>query len=62
VFEGGPPPHATTTLPLFVYTNGFEYLRYGYAAAATLVIVAATVGLLAVQWRVIRRWRTRWLD
>jgi multiple sugar transport system permease protein len=57
VTEGGPPLYATTTLPLFVYRTGFEYLRYGYAAAATLVIVALTVLLLGLQWRVIRRWR-----
>jgi hypothetical protein len=32
VTEGGPPPFATTYVPLFVYRNAFEYLRYGYAA------------------------------
>ncbi|HEU5066266.1 MAG TPA: sugar ABC transporter permease, partial [Gaiellaceae bacterium] len=36
VTEGGPAPYATTYLPLFIYREGFEYLRYGYAAAATL--------------------------
>jgi ABC-type sugar transport system permease subunit len=34
--DGRPPPYATTYLPLFVYRNGFEYLRYGYAAALLL--------------------------
>ena len=35
----GPPEYATTFLPLFIYRNGFEYLRFGYAAAATVVML-----------------------
>jgi len=57
VTEGGPPPYATTYLPLFVYQNAFEYLRYGYAAAATLVMFALTAAIVYVQWRIVRRWR-----
>ena len=53
----GPPPYATTYLPLFVYTNAFEYLRYGYAAAATLVMFAVTALIVFAQWRILRRWR-----
>jgi multiple sugar transport system permease protein len=55
VTEGGPPPYATTYLSLFIYRTGFEYLRYGYAAAATMVMLALTLIAVAVQWRVIRR-------
>lgn len=58
VTEGGPPPHATTFLPLFVYREGFEYLRYGYASAATLVMFAVTAFIVVVQYRIIRRWRS----
>jgi multiple sugar transport system permease protein len=57
VTEGGPPPYATTYLPLFVYRNAFEYLRYGYAAAATIVMMALTLFAVALQWRLIRRYR-----
>lgn len=57
IFDGGPPPYATTYLPLFVYTNAFEYLRYGYAAAATLVMFALTAVIVFAQWRILRRWR-----
>ena len=56
VTDGGPPPYATTYLPLFVYRTGFEYLRYGYAAAATLVMLALTALVVLLQWRIIRRW------
>jgi multiple sugar transport system permease protein len=55
VTEGGPPPYATTYVSLFVYRNAFEYLRYGYAAAATLVLLALTVVAVVMQWRLIRR-------
>lgn len=57
VTEGGPPPYATTYLPLFVYQNAFEYLRYGYAAAATLVMFLVTALIVYLQYRIVRRWR-----
>jgi multiple sugar transport system permease protein len=57
VFNGGPPPYGTTYLPLFIYRNGFEYLRYGYAAAATVVMFVLTVLIIALQYRLIRRWQ-----
>jgi multiple sugar transport system permease protein len=57
VTDGGPPPYSTTYLPLFVYRNAFEYLRYGYAAAATLVMFAVTALIVLVQVAMIRRWR-----
>ena len=57
VTEGGPPPYATTYLPLFVYRNAFEYLRYGYAAAATVVMFALTALVVWAQWRIVTRWR-----
>ncbi|WP_436500118.1 carbohydrate ABC transporter permease [Actinokineospora sp. HUAS TT18] len=60
VTQGGPPPYATTYLPLFVYRNAFEYLRYGYAAAATLVMLACTAAAVFLQWRLIRRYRARY--
>jgi multiple sugar transport system permease protein len=57
VTDGGPPPYATTYVPLFVYRNAFEYLRYGYAAAATLTMFALTALIVLAQWRIVRRWR-----
>ena len=64
VTEGGPPPYATTYLPLFVYQNAFEYLRYGYAAAATVVLVLMTAAIVLIQLWLLRRWqraaRRRW--
>jgi multiple sugar transport system permease protein len=57
VTQGGPPEYSTTYVPLFVYRTAFEYLRYGYAAAATLTMFALTAAIVYVQWLIIRRWR-----
>jgi multiple sugar transport system permease protein len=57
VTEGGPAPYATTYLPLFIYRNGFEYLRYGYAAAATLTMFLVTALIVYFQYRIVKRWR-----
>jgi multiple sugar transport system permease protein len=57
VTDGGPPPYATTYLSLFVYRNAFEYLRYGYASAATIVMLLLTVAAVMLQWRLLRRWQ-----
>jgi multiple sugar transport system permease protein len=55
VTDGGPPPFSTTYLPLFAYRNSFEYLRYGYGAAVTVVMLGVTVLVLLVQRGVVRR-------
>jgi multiple sugar transport system permease protein len=57
VTDGGPPPYATTFLPVFIYRNGFQYLRFGYAAAATVVMLAITAVLIIAQYAILRRWR-----
>lgn len=57
VTGGGPPPYATTYVPLFVYREGFEYLRYGYAAAATLSMLVMTAAIVFLQYLIVRRWR-----
>jgi multiple sugar transport system permease protein len=57
ITHGGPPPYATTFWPLFVYDQAFEYLRYGYAAAATAIFIAITCVIVVLQVRILRRWR-----
>ena len=59
VTDGGPPPYSTTYLPLFVYRNAFEYLRYGYASAATVVMLVVTAAIVWLQYDAISRWRGR---
>jgi multiple sugar transport system permease protein len=54
--EGG-PDRATTFLPLVIYNNAFEDLRYGYAAAMTLTMFVVTAAIVYAQYRIIKRWR-----
>jgi multiple sugar transport system permease protein len=53
--DGGPPPAATTYAPLFVYRNAFEYLRYGYASAAVLLLLLLTASIAWIQYRLAVR-------
>lgn len=55
VTDGGPPPFSTTYLPLFAYRNSFEYLRYGYGAAVTVVMLGVTALVLVVQRGLVRQ-------
>ena len=54
---GGPAPYATTYLPVFIYRNAFEFLRYGYAASATVIMFLITFVIVQVQVGIVRRWR-----
>ena len=58
VTEGGPPPGATTYLPLFVYREGFTYLRYGSAAAATMIVFAVAASAVWLEYRIVARSRS----
>lgn len=52
----GGPLGATKTLPVLVYERGFRELRFGDAAALALVLFVLTVVVVAVQFRLLRRW------
>ena len=56
VLTNGGPNFATTFLPLTIYQNGFEYLRFGYASAQTLAMFVLTLLMMAVQVLALRRW------
>ncbi len=56
VGKGGGPDYATMYLPMYIYTMGFTYLRFGYAAALTVAMYGITGVVLALQYRLTRRW------
>lgn len=56
IITKGGPQYGTLLLPLYAYQNGFEYLRFGYAAAIQLAMFLITVLLIAVQLRWLKRW------
>jgi multiple sugar transport system permease protein len=60
VTKGGPPPYSTTYLPSYVYREGFEYLRFGTAAAATVVMLLVTAAAVWLQYAAVVRMRL-WL-
>ena len=60
--NGGGPNYATTFMPMYIYTNAFEYLRFGYAAAMTWAMYALTALVLVAQYAVVRRWRLGFRD
>jgi multiple sugar transport system permease protein len=56
VTKGG-PIYDTTFLPLHTYNTAFEFLRFGEAAAMTVVMFAITAGTMGVMLLALRRWR-----
>ncbi len=52
----GGPLNATKTLPVLIYERGFRELRFGDAAALALVLTVVTGLLVALQFRLLRRW------
>lgn len=58
VTKGG-PQFATFLLPQYVYQNAFEYLRFGYAAAMSSVMIAGIAVVLVIQFWLLSRWLRR---
>jgi multiple sugar transport system permease protein len=59
VTQGG-PKYATTYLPLHTYNTAFEYLRFGEAAAMTVVMFGVTAVTIVAMVVALRRWRAGW--
>ncbi len=59
VITKGGPNFATLFLPLYIYQNGFEYLRFGYASAMTVAMFVLTALMVGAQIVVLQLWRNR---
>jgi multiple sugar transport system permease protein len=59
VITKGGPNFATLVLPLYIYQNGFEYLRFGYASAMTVAMFVLTALLVGAHVAVLRMWGYR---
>lgn len=62
IMSGGGPNYATTSLPLYVYRNAFEFLRYGYATAMTWALFLLTALAIWGQFRLASRIGVRLRD
>jgi multiple sugar transport system permease protein len=58
IVTAGGPIYATTFLPLHTYRTAFEYLRFGEAAAMTVVMFVITAATIGAMLLALRRWRT----
>lgn len=59
VITKGGPDFATLFLPLYIYQNGFEYLRFGYASGMTVAMFILTILMVGAQIGVLQLWRKR---
>jgi multiple sugar transport system permease protein len=56
VMTDGGPADATRTMVLFIYDQGFRYLKMGYGAAVAWTLFVIVFAVTMVQWRVQKRW------
>lgn len=49
----GGPGSVTRVLPIFIFQNAFEFLKMGYASAASMVLFLTLLGLTLIQFRLI---------
>jgi multiple sugar transport system permease protein len=57
VLTKGGPAESTTTLVYYVYNNGFQWFRMGYASAVAWILLIIILAFTLVQWR----YRTKWV-
>ena len=50
----GGPGSATRVLSMFIFQNGFEFLKMGYASAASVVFLMILLVLSLIQFRILR--------
>ncbi len=49
--QGGPGDSSTTVLAYYMYQNGFQYYKFGYAAAIGVVTFVGVLALTMLMWR-----------
>lgn len=54
VLTHGGPGSATRVLPMFIFQNGFQYLKMGYASAASVIFLLILLVLSLLQFRILR--------
>lgn len=56
VMTGGGPVKSTTVLVYEIYTQSFQYYRFGYASAIAWLLFAIIFAVTAVQWVAQKKW------
>ncbi len=55
VLTNGGPLDSTTSVALFIYRNGFQLSKFGYAAAGSFILFAAIIIVTLLQFRMQRK-------
>ena len=50
----GGPGSDTRVLPMFIFQNGFQFLKMGYASAASVLFLFILLALSLIQFRLLR--------
>lgn len=53
VMTGGGPLNSTNLLVYYIYTQAFAQFDFGYASAAAIVLLAFTLGLVYLQFKIV---------
>jgi multiple sugar transport system permease protein len=56
VLTGGGPGTSTTVLVYFLYQQGFQYHKFGYASAVGVVLFVIVLILTLLQWQSRKKW------
>ncbi len=56
ILTSGGPANSSLSLAMYLYSNAFQFLKFGYAAAISYVIVAITLLAAVIQ---LRLWRAQ---
>lgn len=56
IMTRGGPARATTSLVYYLFENGFQWFKMGYAATIAWVLFGVILVITLVQWLVARRW------
>lgn len=56
ILTNGGPADATHTVVMYIYNQGFQFFKMGYAAAVAWVLFLIIFVLTILQWRYQRRW------
>ena len=53
ILTKGGPGSATRVMPYFIVQNAFDFLRMGYASAASFILLLVLMGLTLIQFRLL---------
>ncbi len=56
VMTQGGPAGASTFYPLYLYNNGFQFFKMGYASAMAWIMFLVTVACAILVFRTVGRW------